>query len=156
MAEGIQIVTTNRKARHDYHIEDTFEAGMVLSGGEVKSIRQGKVNLQDAYCAVENGEVILHNCHITPYTHGSVYEPPDPVRNRKLLLHRREIDRLRKATEQKGFTIVPLKIYFKNGYAKAEIGLARGKKLYDKRADIAEQETKRRLERVMRGGKPTD
>jgi SsrA-binding protein len=154
MTEGINVVTTNRKARHDYHIEETFEAGMVLTGGEVKSLRQGRVNLQDAFCIVERGETILQNCHITPYSHGSAYDTHDPVRPRKLLLHRREIDKLKKAVEQKGYTIVPLKVYFKNGYAKVEIALAKGKKLYDKRADIAEQETKRRLERVVRGERP--
>ena len=151
MAAGNNLITTNRKARHDYHIDETVEAGMVLSGSEVKSLRQGRVNLQDAFCTVERGEMLLHHCHISPYSHGSVFDAYDPLRTRKLLLHRREIERFRKATEQKGYTIVPLKLYFKNGYAKAEIGLARGKKLYDKRADIAEQETKRRLDRVMRG-----
>lgn len=156
MADASHIVTTNRKARHEYRIEESVEAGMVLFGGEVKSLRQGRVNLQDAYCTVENGEVILHNCHISPYTHGSAYDTYDPMRTRKLLLHRREIDRLRKATEQKGYTLIPLKIYFRNGYAKVEVGLARGKKLYDKRADIAEQETKRRLDRVMKGDRPSD
>lgn len=154
MAEEKNVVTTNRKARHDFHIEESVEAGMVLNGSEVKSLRQGRVNLQDAYCSVVGGEMILHNCHISPYAQGSLYDAVSPTRDRKLLLHRREIDRFRKATEQKGYTIVPLQIYFKNGYAKVEIGLARGKKLYDKRADIAEQETKRRLDRIMRGERP--
>lgn len=155
MGDGINIVTTNRKARHDYHIEETMEAGMVLTGSEVKSLREGRVNMSDAYCSIDRGEMVLHNCHISPYSHGSEFTNHEPLRDRKLLLHRREIEKWRKASEQKGYTIVPLKIYFKGGYAKVEIGLAKGKKLYDKRADIAEQETKRRLERVLRGERPT-
>lgn len=149
MSNGIKIVTTNRRARHEYHIEDTLEAGLVLQGTEVKSIREGRVNLQEAYCTVENGEMLLLNCHISPYSHGNQFNH-DPLRPRKLLMHRREIDRWGKAVAQQGYTIVPLKLYFRNGYAKMEIGLAKGKKLYDKRADIAERETKRRLEQTMR------
>ena len=149
MAEGIKIVTTNRKARHDYHIDERLEAGLVLTGTEVKSLREGRANLKDAFCAPERGEMYMHNCHISPYTHGNQMNH-DPVRTRKLLMQRREIDRWAAASQSKGYTIIPLKIYFKGGYAKVEIGLARGKKLYDKRADIAERESKRRLERVMR------
>jgi SsrA-binding protein len=151
MSERIKIITTNRKARHDYRIEDTLEAGLVLQGTEVKSLREGKANLQDAYCTVQRGEMVLLGCHISPYSHGNQFNH-EPTRPRKLLLHRREIDKWDKALQQKGYTIVPLKLYFKDGYAKVEIGLARGKKLYDKRADIAERETKRRLDRIMRGG----
>jgi len=149
MSEGIKIITTNRKARHDYHIDDTLEAGVVLTGTEVKSLRDGKANLQDAYCSVQDGEMIMFNCHISPYSHGNQMNH-DPIRPRKLLMHRREIEKWGDAAQQKGYTIVPLKLYLKNGYVKVEVGLARGKKLYDKRTDIAERESKRRLERVMR------
>lgn len=147
MSEGIQIVTSNRKATHEYHIDERVEAGMVLQGTEVKSIRDGKVNLQEAYCSVEGGEMMLLQCHISPYSHGNRANH-DPVRPRKLLLHRREIDRLEKAAAQKGYTLIPLKIYFKAGKAKIEIGLGKGKKLYDKRADIAERDVKRKLSRA--------
>lgn|SRR5690606_38010588 len=149
MSEGIKIITTNRKARHDYHIDDTLEAGVVLTGTEVKSLRDGKANLQDAFCSVQDGEMIMFNCHISPYSHGNQMNH-DPIRPRKLLMHRREIEKWGDAAQQKGYTIVPLKLYLKNGYVKVEVGLARGKKLYDKRTDIAERESKRRLERVMR------
>lgn len=154
MADGIQNITTNRKAFHEYHIEETFEAGMALQGTEVKSLREGKVNLQDAYCAVDGEELKLVGCHISPYTHGNYFNH-EPDRQRKLLLHRKEIDRLAKATQQKGYTIVPLKLYFKNGLAKAEIGLAKGKKLYDKRSDIEERETRRSLDRITKGHRST-
>ncbi len=149
MAEGIKIITTNRKARHDYHIEQSFEAGLVLQGTEVKSLRDGKANLQEGFCGFQDGELYLHGVHISPYRHGNVNNH-DPVRSRKLLLHRRELGKLDKAIGQKGYTIVPLKLYFKNGLAKVEIGLAKGKKLYDKRADIAEKDTQRRLDRILR------
>jgi SsrA-binding protein len=148
MSDEIKIIATNRKARHDFHIEDTLEAGIVLTGSEVKSLREGKVNLQDAFCRVDGGEMKLFNCHIAPYSHGSEYTNHDPMRARKLLMHRGEIRTWSKAVEQKGYTIVPLKIYFRNGYAKLEIGLAKGKKLYDKRADIAEKEAKRRIDQL--------
>ena len=149
MADGVKIITSNRKARHDYHITDALEAGLVLQGTEVKALREGRANLQDAYCKVDGGEVFMVGAHISPYSHGNLNNH-DPVRPRKLLLHKREIARLKKASEQKGFTLVPLKLYFKNGIAKVEVGLARGKKLYDKRADIAERESKRRLDRAMK------
>lgn len=151
MSEGIKIVTTNRQARREYHIEETLEAGMVLVGTEVKSLRAGKANMQDAYCVVRDGEMLLLNLHISPYSHGNQFNH-DPIRPRKLLMHGREIAKWGKKREQKGYTIIPLKIYFKRGYAKIEIGLGVGKKLYDKRADLAERDTKRRLERVKRGG----
>ncbi len=154
MGEGVKIITTNRKARYEYHIDDTLEAGLVLTGTEVKSLREGRANLQDAFCTVKDGEMVLLNFHISPYSHGNLFNH-EPVRPRKLLLHRREIAKWAKASQQKGYTIIPLKVYFKNGFAKVEIGLARGKKLYDKREDIAERETKRRLERVMRGASPS-
>ncbi len=149
MSEGIKIITSNRRARRNYHISDTLEAGLVLHGTEAKALREGRANLQDAYCKVENGEVFLLNTHISPYSHGNL-QNHDPLRPRKLLLHKREIGKLKKATEQKGFTIIPLKLYFKKGIAKVEIGLARGKKLYDKRTDIAERDTQRRIDRALR------
>ena len=150
MSEGIKIVATNRKARHEYHIEDRLEAGMALKGSEVKSIREGRINIGEAYCRVENGEMKLFNCHIATYEPGGEYFNHDPTRDRKLLMHRREIYRWKKAAEQQGYTIIPLKVYFRHGYAKLEIGLAKGKKHYDKRQDIAERETKRRLEQLQR------
>ncbi len=149
MDDRIKIITTNRKARHDYHIEDRLEAGLVLQGTEVKALREGRANLQDAYCAAQGGEMYLLNAHISPYSHGNLNNH-EPLRPRKLLLQRREIERWRKAAEQKGYTIVPLKLYFKNGYAKVEIGLGRGKKLYDKREDLAERDTKRQIDRVLK------
>lgn len=149
MTESVQLVTSNRKARHDYFIEASFEAGMVLKGTEVKSLRDGKANLQEAFCSVENGELILRQCHIAEYTFGNL-QNHDPVRPRKLLLHRREIEQLDKASSQKGYTIIPLKIYFKRGLAKVEIGLGKGKKQFDKRASIAEKESKRRLDRLRK------
>ena len=149
MDDRIKIITSNRRARREYHITETLEAGLALQGTEVKALREGRANLQDAFCRVEAGEMYLHSTHISPYSHGNINNH-DPLRRRKLLLHRREIGRWKKATEQKGFTIIPLKLYFKNGIAKIEIGLVKGKKLYDKRADIAERETKRRLDRTMK------
>lgn len=154
MGEGIKHIATNRKARHDYYIDETLEAGMALKGSEVKSIREGKINLREAFCRVENGEMKLFNCHIAPYSHGGESTNHDPTRDKKLLLHSSEIRKWAKATEQEGYTIVPLKVYFRNGYAKLQIGLAKGKKQYDKREDIAERETKRRLDRVLRGNRP--
>ncbi len=149
MGEGIKIITSNRRARRNYFITETMEAGLVLQGTEAKALREGRANLQDAYCKVEGGEVFLVNAHISPYSHGNL-QNHDPLRPRKMLLHKREIGKLKKASEQKGYTIIPLKLYFKNGYAKVEIGMARGKKLYDKRSDIAERETKRRIDRMLR------
>ncbi len=153
MADEIKLVTSNRKAYHDYRIEDKFEAGLVLAGTEVKSLRAGKANLRDAYCKVEQGEVIMFNCHISPYSQASHFNH-EALRPRKLLLHRREIVRLDKAVSQKGYTLIPLRLYFRNGYAKVEVGLARGKRQYDKRTDIAERESKRRLDRLKKGSRP--
>lgn len=149
MSEGVKLITTNRKARHEYHIEETLEAGLVLEGTEVKALRQGRANLQDAFCVVERGEMKLLNLHISPYEFGNRFNH-DPTRPRKLLLHRREIEKWAKASQQKGYTIVPLRLYFKGGYAKVEIGLGKGKKLYDKRADIAERDVQRSLDRLRR------
>lgn len=149
MSENIKLVTSNRKARHEYHIEDTLEAGLMLQGTEVKSLREGRANLQDAYCSAQGDEMYLFNAHISPYSHGN-QNNHEPLRPRKLLMQRRQIERWKKGAEQQGYTIVPLKLYFKNGLAKVEIGLAKGKKLYDKRADIAERESQRRLDRTMK------
>ncbi|MGQ9524169.1 MAG: SsrA-binding protein SmpB [Armatimonadota bacterium] len=148
--EVVRPVATNRKARHDYFIEDTYEAGLVLVGTEVKSIREGRVNLQDAYAEVKNGEAWLHNMHISPYAQGGRFNP-DPSRPRKLLLHRREIDRLRGLQEQKGLTLVPLSVYFRRGRAKVELGVARGKRQYDKRRAIAERDSRREMDRTLTG-----
>ncbi len=150
MTDGIKIVTKNRKARHEYSIAETLEAGIVLRGSEVKSIREGRISLQEAFCRIENGEMILLNCHVAPYSHGDDATAPDATRPRKLLLHRSEIRKWEKESHQKGFTIIPLMVYFREGNAKIEIGLAKGKKLYDKRADIAERDAKRRMDQLSR------
>ena len=142
-------MTRNRRAYHDYTITDTLETGIVLTGSEIKSIRDGKVTISEAYVRVLDGELWLIGAHITPYSHGS-YTNHDPDRPRKLLAHKREIVRLRTATEQKGLTIVPLRIKIVRGRAKVDIGVARGKKLYDKRQATAEREAKRRMDRAMR------
>ncbi|MCB0718555.1 MAG: SsrA-binding protein SmpB [Bacteroidetes bacterium] len=147
MDDATKVIATNRKARHDYEISDRLEAGLVLQGTEVKSLREGKVNLKEAYCRVEGGEVFLVGANISPYRFGT-FANHDPVRRRKLLLNRTEIVKLEKATQQKGYTLVPLSIYFKNGRAKLEVGVGRGKKLFDKRAAIADRENKRSLKRL--------
>ena len=144
------VVATNRKAFHDYAIEEKLEAGIVLRGTEVKSLREGKVNLRDSYASVDHEEVILHNCHITPYSHGNIMNH-DPLRPRKLLLHRKEISKLLGKTQQKGLTIVPLRIYFSpRGKAKIEIALAKGKKQYDRREATKQREAGREVERAMK------
>lgn len=145
----MKIVCQNKKAFHDYSIEETMEAGIQLLGTEVKSLRDGKANLKDSYVLVKDSEAFLFNCHISPYSHGNIMNH-DPVRTRKLLLHRKEIERLRGKIQQKGYTLLPLKIYFKASHAKVEIGLARGKKLYEKRETIKEREAKRTIERAMK------
>lgn len=147
--DGIKVIAENRKARHDFHIEETYEAGLVLTGTEIKSIRAGRVNLRDSHARIERGEVILYNMHIAPYEHGNRYNH-DPERPRKLLLHRQEIDRLYGKVRMKGYALIPLRLYLRNGRAKIELALARGKKLYDKREDIAEREARRRIERALR------
>lgn len=143
---GARVVTTNRKARHEYFILDTIEAGIVLTGTEIKSLRHGGASIADGYAEIVNGEVWLHGVHINPYEQGS-YANVDPVRKRKLLLHRKEIRRLAGRLSQRGFTLVPLKIYFKKNLAKLELGLAQGKRAYDKRQDIARREMERSLKR---------
>jgi SsrA-binding protein len=142
------LVAQNRRARHDYHIEDTYEAGLVLVGTEVKSLREGRASLVDGYAAVNDGEVWLHNVHIPEYTQGT-WTNHEPRRVRKLLLHRDQIRKLTAKTHESGLTIVPLALYFMDGYAKVEIGVARGKKAYDKRHSIAEREAKRDAERAI-------
>ena len=145
----MKTVAQNRKAFHDYSIEETVEAGIMLTGTEVKSLRDGKANLMDSYVLVKNSEVFLLNCHISPYSHGNIMNH-DPVRTRKLLLHKKEIERLQGKAAQKGFSLIPLKIYFKGSHAKVEIGLARGKKQYEKRDTIKKREADREIERAMK------
>ena len=147
---GIKIVATNRKARHDYEIIETMEAGIVLTGTEIKSVRQGKVSLKEGFAIIRDGEVWLMDVHIAPYTHGH-RDNHDPRRPRKLLLHRREIDRLQGKLKEKGWTLVPLKMYLKNNRAKVELALVRGKKKYDKRRDIAKRDAQRELQRALKG-----
>ncbi len=143
-------ITVNKKARHDYFIEETYEAGIVLTGTEIKSIRQGKVNIRESYVRVRRGEAIIIGMHISPYDHGNIFNV-DPLRDRKLLLHKQEIRRLAKRISQEGVTLVPLKLYIdENGRAKLEIGVARGKKLYDKRDDMAKKDAQRKIDRARR------
>jgi SsrA-binding protein len=140
-------LATNRRARHDYHIEDTLEAGIVLTGSEIKSLRAGRASLQSAYAAIESGEVWLVNANIAEYSHAG-YAGHEPLRRRKLLLRRAQIGKLNQELRLKGYTLVPLRIYLKDSWAKVELGLARGKKLYDKRETIRERETKRDMDRL--------
>jgi len=149
MREGKKIVAVNRKARHNYEILETYEAGIELGGSEVKSLRQGKANLKDAFARVENGEVFLYGCHISPYSHASQFVP-DPLRPRKLLLHKREIRRLAGKVAERGLTLVPLSIYFKKGKAKVELALAKGKTLVDKRETIRRKTMEREIEREIK------
>lgn len=150
MAEGtIKPVAQNRKAYHDYHILKTVEAGLALTGTEVKSLRAGRVNLRDSFARGEGGELWLHNTHISRYEPGSIYNPP-PTRPRKLLLHREQIDDLVSQATQKGLTIVPLKLYFKDGLAKVELGLAKGKKLFDKREALRERDIERQSRQELK------
>jgi SsrA-binding protein len=145
-----KVVATNRKAFHDYFIEERYEAGILLQGTEVKSLREGRVNLQDSYASVRGSEVFLHQCHISPYSHGNIMNH-DPTRVRKLLLHKIEIHKLLGKTQQKGLTLIPLRIYFsKRGYAKVELGLAKGKKLYDRRETIKAREAGREVQRAIK------
>jgi len=145
----MKIVAQNRKAFHDYSIEETTEAGMVLTGTEVKSLRDGKANLKDSYVIIKDSEVYLLNCHISPYSHGNIMNH-DPLRTRKLLLHKKEIVKLQGKTAQKGYSLIPLKIYFKEGRAKVEVGLAKGKRQFEKRETIKKKEADREIERAMK------
>jgi SsrA-binding protein len=152
-----KLVAQNRRARHDYFILETFEAGLVLTGTEVKSLRAGKASLSEAYATVDRGEAWVRQMHIPPYEQGNRWNP-DPVRSRKLLLHRREIEKLESAVAQKGLTVVPLKLYFSRGNAKLLVGIAKGKKVYDKRHAIAERDSRIEMDRARRatrrGGDP--
>jgi len=145
----MKVVATNRKARHDYHILDTYEAGMVLTGSEIKSVRAGRVNLRESYVTVRGGELWLVNCHISPYDQASRLNH-EPLRDRKLLMHRRQINRLTADTQEAGYTLVPLRMYLKNNLAKVEIALVRGKRQYDKRQVIAKRETERQIRRTLK------
>lgn len=147
---SIKVVCNNKKAYHDYFIDETFEAGIVLTGTEVKSVREGRVNLKDSFARIKNGEIFLLNVHISPYERADGFAQHDPERTRKLLLHKREIEKLIGKTRQKGYTIVPTKLYFKRGKVKVEIGLARGKHNYDKRATLKQKEADREVSRAFK------
>lgn len=147
--ESIKLIANNKKAYHDYFIEDTYEAGIALAGTEVKSLRMGRCSVKEAFIRVENSEVYIYQMHISPYEKGNIFNK-DPLRVRKLLLHKNEINKLMGQVAQKGFTIVPLKVYFKGSLVKVEVGLARGKKLYDKRQDIAKKDQRREAEREFK------
>lgn len=144
-----QLIAQNRKARHDYAVVDTMEAGIVLQGTEIKSIRNGRINLKDGFARVRNGEAYLMNVHISPYEQGNIFNH-DPLRTRKLLLHKKQIAKLVAETKNTGITIIPLKVYIKNGYAKVLIGLAKGKKQYDKREDLKRKEIDRQISRTLK------
>lgn len=147
--KSVKIVAKNPKAYHDYFIEDKYEAGIELFGTEVKSIRQGNVNLKDSYCLTKDGEMVLHGAHISPYEQGNIFNK-DPRRPRRLLMHKREILRLHAKVKQDGYALVPLSIYFKGPRVKVEVGLARGKKLYDKRDAAAAKDAKREMDRAVK------
>ena len=147
--QGIKIMATNREARHEYFVEEEFEAGIELSGTEVKSIRQGTLNLKDAWCGIKDGQLLLNQMHISPYDHGNRFNP-DPRRVRSLLMHKREIMRLYGKVKQDGYSIIPLSVYLKGSLVKVKIGLCKGKKLYDKRQSAAEKDAKRQIERAMK------
>ncbi|WP_280769470.1 SsrA-binding protein SmpB [Salipaludibacillus daqingensis] len=149
MATEVKLIAQNKKARHDFHVEETYEAGMVLTGTEIKSIRNRRVNLKDSFARVSQGEVWMSNLHISPYEQGNRYNH-DPVRTRKLLLHRKQINQLIGLTQQKGYTIVPLKIYIKNGVAKVLIGVGKGKKRHDKREDLKRKDANREIQRAFK------
>lgn len=147
--ESVKLIANNKKAYHDYFIDDTYEAGISLAGTEVKSLRMGKCSIKEAFVRIENGEVIVYGMHISPYEKGNIFNK-DPLRPRKLLLHRHEINRLAGKIKEKGMTLIPLRVYFKGSLVKVEIGLARGKKLYDKRQDIAKKDQKREAQREFK------
>jgi len=149
MAEGIKTIVQNRKARHDYFIEETIEAGIELTGTEVKSLRLGKANLRDSYATIKDGEVFVHSLHISPYDMGNRFNH-DPLRVKRLLLHRHEINRLSGLIQKQGLTLIPLSLYFKRGMVKVELAIAKGKKLYDKREDIAKKDAMREIDRRLK------
>ena len=147
--EPRKLIANNKKARHDYFIEDTYEAGICLHGTEVKSLRRGKCSVKESFIRIEEGEVFIYNMHISPYEKGNIFNK-DPLRIKKLMLHKNEINKITGQIAQKGYTLVPLEVYFKGSLVKVEIGLARGKKLYDKRQDIAKKDQKRQAEREFK------
>lgn len=144
-----KIISKNPTAYHNYTITDTLEAGIVLTGTEIKSIRNGKINLKDTYAVIKNGEAYIYGMHISPYEHGNIFNK-DPLRNRKLLLNKREINKLVGLIQQKGLSLIPTKLYFKNNLVKVEIGIGKGKKLYDKREDIAKKDAERKIQRTLK------
>lgn len=148
-SKGTKNITDNRKARHDYFILETYEAGIELVGTEVKSIRNGNVNLKDSWCSIDDGELYIRGMHISPYEKGNIFNR-DPLRIRKLLMHRREIDKLFGSIKQDGLTIIPLSLYFKDSRVKVQLGLCKGKKLYDKREDAAKRNAKREIDRAVK------
>ncbi|TCL59825.1 SsrA-binding protein [Kineothrix alysoides] len=147
--EAMKLVANNKKAYHDYFIEEKYEAGIVLHGTEVKSMRMGKCSIKEAFIRIDNGEMFAYGMHVSPYEKGNIFNK-DPLRVKKLLLHKQEINKLTGQIAEKGYTLVPLQVYFKDGMAKVEIGLAKGKKLYDKRQDIAKKDQKREVEKEMK------
>lgn len=147
--EAMKLVANNKKAYHDYFIEEKYEAGVVLHGTEVKSMRMGKCSIKEAFIRIENGEMFAYGMHVLPYEKGNIFNK-DPLRVKKLLLHKQEINKLTGQIAEKGYTLIPLQVYFKDGLAKVEIGLAKGKKLYDKRQDIAKKDQKREVEKEMK------
>ena len=147
--EGTKVITVNRKARHDYFVLETYEAGIELFGTEVKSLRAGSVNLKDSWCSIKDGELFLMGAHISPYEKGNIFNR-DPLRVRKLLMHKREIMKLFGTIKQDGYSLIPLSLYFKNSHVKVEVGLCKGKKLYDKREDMARRDAKREMDRAMK------
>ena len=148
-SKGTKLITENRQARHEYFILETFEAGIELTGTEVKSIRQGSVNLKDSWCSIENGEMFIKQMHISPYEKGNIFNR-DPLRVRRLLMHKAEINRLFGKQKQDGLTLVPLSLYFKDSRVKVQLGLCKGKKLYDKREDAAKRDAKRTIDRALK------
>lgn len=148
-SEGIKVMAKNREAYHEYFVEEKLEAGIELSGTEVKSIRQGTLNLKDAWCGIQNGEVWLRQMHISPYEKGNIFNK-DPMRPRRLLLHKREIAKLWSRVKQDGYAIIPLSVYFRGSRVKVEIALCKGKKLYDKREDAARKDARRQIDRTMK------
>ena len=147
--EGTKLIANNKKAYHDYFVDETFECGIELAGTEVKSLRLGQCSIKESFCNIKNGEVFIYGMHISPYEKGNIFNK-DPMRVRKLLLHRHEINKIEGSLQEKGLTLVPLKVYFKNSLVKLEIGVARGKKLYDKRQDIAKKDQRREAEREFK------
>lgn len=147
--KGVKIAAQNRKAHHDYYVEEKYEAGIELAGTEVKSVRAGTLNLKDSYCSVKDGELFVHGMHISPYEKGNIFNK-DPVRPRRLLMHKREIRKLYALVKQDGYTLVPLSVYFKDSRVKVEVGLCKGKKNYDKRDAAAQRDAKREMDRAMK------